>query len=61
MTGATAKTLHVSGKIAPDQTQSHIEHPFDVPVGTTRIELDFDYAPVDLGQDRLPNPISPSL
>ena len=61
MTGATAKTLHVSGKIAPDQTQSHIEHPFDVPVGTTRIEIDFEYAPVDLGEDRLPNQISLSL
>lgn len=50
-----------SGRITPDQMQSHIEHRFQVSPGTTVIEIDFDYAPIVPAGSAFSNEISLSL
>ena len=54
-------TMRQSGRITPDQMQSHIEHQFEVPPGTTVIEIDFDYAPVTPVGSSFSNEVSLSL
>ena len=53
--------LHQNGRIMPDQMQTHVEHRFEVPPGTTVIEINFDYAPVQPFGSAFSNEISLSL
>jgi hypothetical protein len=57
----TGTFLNQSGRITPDQIQTHIEHQFEVSPGTTLIEIDFDYAPKMHVGSAFSNEISLSL
>ena len=57
----SVKVQTQTGKIFPHQTRSNIDHYFEVPAGTTLIEVNFECAKVDMGKDDLPNQVSLSL
>jgi hypothetical protein len=50
--------IRIRGELTTADSKKHIPHYFDVPEGTTQVEINFDYAPIKSAGQRYANQIS---